>query len=507
MRKNGRKKEEIILWILFVGYIIFNGVLLAGHELWRDEANVWLLARDTSPIQLLKEIKYQGHPCLWYFIVMPFAKLGFPFLTISIISFAVMSVSAGIFVAKAPFHFITKAICLFSPIFSYYYPVVARNYCLIALLLILLAFYYPKRNQKSVLYGILLGLLVQSDTIALASAGLISLMWLCECIHRSIKEKQLAPAIRAAKGLWIPLISFGLWTIEFYQVSDSPEFHMRMMPFTDMIKEIRNFSYHILTRMTGQGERFDFFFILLFLVAGGILSYKLKNIGFMLVTIGTFLFEVIFSIMVYQLHIWHYITLCFILIWFYWIGCDEKEKQEKNEKINECKWLDIFIKGLLEVLLIILGVTMFIRWNAPEESSSLSNALHGLYSDGVHTANYIQENLSREELIVFTDVAEASTVQAYLGKDYTLYFAGNLKPETYANYNEDQKKTITFEQLLMWIKSAFPEKESFYLLLCPSNCIESISVKEKENWEICYQTKEETARGENYTLYRISVSD
>ena len=48
-----KKKKEIILTVLLAGYLIFNGILLAGHELWRDEANVWLLARELSPLQLM----------------------------------------------------------------------------------------------------------------------------------------------------------------------------------------------------------------------------------------------------------------------------------------------------------------------------------------------------------------------------------------------------------------------------------------------------------------------
>ncbi|MBO5485331.1 MAG: hypothetical protein J5988_00145, partial [Eubacterium sp.] len=160
MKDTVKKKEIIVLTAVFALWLFFNGILLAGHELWRDEANVWLLARELSPLQLLREIKYQGHPCLWYFIVMPFAKLGLPFKTLSVISFLIMSVSAGIFVYRAPFCCITKAVCLISPVFSYYYPVVARNYCLIALLMILLAVFHPKRNDRPVIYGILLGLLV-----------------------------------------------------------------------------------------------------------------------------------------------------------------------------------------------------------------------------------------------------------------------------------------------------------------------------------------------------------
>ena len=49
MERGWKKRENIILTILLAGYLVFNAILLAGHELWRDEANVWLIARELSP--------------------------------------------------------------------------------------------------------------------------------------------------------------------------------------------------------------------------------------------------------------------------------------------------------------------------------------------------------------------------------------------------------------------------------------------------------------------------
>lgn len=497
MEKVFKKKEVYVLTVLFAGWIIFNGILLAGHELWRDEANVWLLARELSPLQLFKEIRYQGHPCLWYLLVMPFAKAGFPFKTLSVLSYLVMAAAAGIFTYKAPFSPITKLVCLISPVFSYYYSVVARNYCLIAVILILLAFIYPKRNEKPVLYGLLLGLLVQADTIALAGAGLISMMWLWEGASKSIKEKKPAFVITTVKGLWLPALSLLLWIAEFYNVSDSPEFQLRRLSASEFVYEIRNFSYSILSRMTGRGHVFDLFLIVLFLLTGILISVKIKNLWPMIVMAGTFLFEVIFSIMVYQLHIWHYISICYVLIWFLWLGHRE-EREGKAEVLNRI---------LSEGLLILLAVTMFMRWNAPEESSSLENALHGVYSDGVNVAAYMRQNVAEDELIFSTDVSESSTVLAYLGKDYTFYYAGNQKIEVYADYTNGQEAVVSYEELVAFVRSSFPEKDSFYILECPGNCIENISDEARESFTICYQTAEKTARGEDYTLYRVSMED
>ena len=90
LKEKEKNSNNTILMGVFVGYLIFNGILLIRHELWRDEANVWLMARELSPLQLFREIKYQGHPCLWYLLVMPFAKMGFPFRIIGILSLSAM---------------------------------------------------------------------------------------------------------------------------------------------------------------------------------------------------------------------------------------------------------------------------------------------------------------------------------------------------------------------------------------------------------------------------------
>ena len=70
-------KEKVKIVAVLALYVGFNFVLLTRHEMWRDEINVWLIGRDLSLTELFREIGYQGHPCLWYLLIMPFAKLGF----------------------------------------------------------------------------------------------------------------------------------------------------------------------------------------------------------------------------------------------------------------------------------------------------------------------------------------------------------------------------------------------------------------------------------------------
>lgn len=485
------------MMIVFIGYLVFNGILLSHHEMWRDEANVWLMARELSPLALLKEIKYQGHPCLWYLLLMPFAKAGLPFRSISFVSYIVMAVTAGLFLYKAPFYKPIKAIVLFSPAFTYYYAVVARNYCLIALLLILLAVYYPKRNDKCVLYGLLLGLLVQSDVIALAEAGIISCFWLGENLWKCYKRKRMMPFCNILKGIWIPLCSFILLILQFYHISDSPVFEVRSFGKLELLREVRNHSYQILERISGREQSFCLIFFLLSIGFMLFVSLKLRNIQAMAVMVSAFLFQVVFSVMVYQLHIWHFLSLCFVFIWMLWIMYDQREEKQERERVTGAAL------GSLQALLFVLSICMFIRWNAAEESSSLENALYGRYSDGCGAAEYIRENISSDALIVSVNVPFASTVLAYL-PDYDFYYAGNGQKESYADWSENQSREVSYEELIVWAKKNFPEKQVFYLLDSKQSCLQDSEGK-LERCQVLYKTGEKTTMAEEYIVYLIKL--
>ena len=490
------KVSKIAPPVIFAVWLIFNGILLARHELWRDEANVWLMARELTPWELLGEIKYQGHPCLWYLLVMPFAKAGLPFKTIGILSLSVMSFAAVVFLKKAPISLPIKGICLFSPIFTYFYSDIARNYCLIAILLILLAWCYPQRNSKSLLYGLLLGLLVQADTIALAPAGMISLVWVCEAVWKSAHDKRWEPVKRMLKGAWIPLLSLLFWFLQFYQVSESPEYSVRELGLGELVQETKNFAFAIIIRMTGWEKKVCLLFLLTLFAVMLLICVRIRNWQTILILTVSYLFQAFFSAVIYQLHIWHYISLCFVLIYSIWVlGLQGKESHSDDKILRGAMW------GL-EILLGLLAVCMFLNWNSDRESSNLENAWNGLYSDGVHVAEYMEENIPKEALIISDDIPMASTVLAYL-KDYQFYYAGNGEVASYADWSREQSGSVSFAELVSWVSVNFPENECFYLLKTSQSCVHDSEAL--ADCTVLYRTKEETARGEEYTLYQIDV--
>ena len=51
-------------------FLLAGGLLISRHVLWRDEAQAWLIARDSHSLRdLLTLVHYEGHPPLWYLLL------------------------------------------------------------------------------------------------------------------------------------------------------------------------------------------------------------------------------------------------------------------------------------------------------------------------------------------------------------------------------------------------------------------------------------------------------
>lgn len=489
------KKENRILICIFALYLLFNSYLLFVHEMWRDEINVWLMGRDLSVIQLFQELKYQGHPCLWYLLVMPFAKLGFPCQIMGILSLGIMALATWIFVFYSPFSLVTKFILIFSPAFTYYYPVIARAYCLVALGIILAAFYYEKRYENPILYGLLLGLLVQAETIAVPVAGFISVIWVLESVYLDCKSQKIQCCKQTLKGVWIPFISFLLYMATMAKVSDSPVFAVQDMGLYDTTQAVKQMLHHICNRLTGNTSWSSIVFLIVLMIVAVLWIIETKQLLPWGVFAGTVAFQVLFSVIIYELNIWHFLSLVFVLLWTFWVS-DKK-------CLTENKWRK-GIYYLVQAFLIVFGLQMFIHWTGPVVSN-LPNAINGSYSDAYNAAKYMKNAVNPEEVIVETNVPYASAIWGYLPK-YRVYFAGSGKVVSYADWSEEQSQYITYPELEAWIKTAFPDKDSYILIVTADSYLTGWEeAKDSLDVKLLYETKVLSERQEDYQIYRVSI--
>lgn len=76
-----------LLSVIFISYALLLGFGITHHEPWFDEAQAWLLARDSTPLDLInRHLRYEGSPGLWHFILSIFAKSGLPYQSVALVA-------------------------------------------------------------------------------------------------------------------------------------------------------------------------------------------------------------------------------------------------------------------------------------------------------------------------------------------------------------------------------------------------------------------------------------
>jgi hypothetical protein len=170
----------VLRWLLLVLYIAVVGFVAAHHEPWRDEADSWLLCRDAPIGDIGPILARGGTPPLWYAILYPFARVGFPYATEQVINVLVMIAAAAMLLWRSPFPVVTSVLLLFSYYVAYEYAVIARSYSLSVLLLFAIAAAYGQRLTRPVAFGSLLALLANANPHSFFIAAAIAAVWLWE---------------------------------------------------------------------------------------------------------------------------------------------------------------------------------------------------------------------------------------------------------------------------------------------------------------------------------------
>lgn len=170
------------LWYagIFGAYTILTLIGALNHELWFDETQAWVIVRDCDLSGLFEMLRYEGHPPLWYLILLPFAKLGFSCEVIPLISWFFSVMTVLLILWKAPFGLGMKAAVIFSGGFLFFQSIIARVYCLIPFLLCLIAVLYPNRKKHPVLFGLLIGLLANTHVCFCGLVGIFGIYMLIE---------------------------------------------------------------------------------------------------------------------------------------------------------------------------------------------------------------------------------------------------------------------------------------------------------------------------------------
>lgn len=154
------KVSAAVIWFCFTAFSLY---IAPFHEIWADEVQAFLIARDASFSEILTVIPHQeGQPVLWHLLLKLLIAIFGEELNITYVSIAVMSITVGIFLFCCRVPLIYKILLPFGHYFLYQYNIISRNYCLAYLAMVLLAVLYEKRHRYIWRYALSLLLFAES---------------------------------------------------------------------------------------------------------------------------------------------------------------------------------------------------------------------------------------------------------------------------------------------------------------------------------------------------------
>lgn len=275
-----------------------------------DEAHAWNIARFLSPVEIFTISKTEGHPFLWYYLLMPLAKtnLFYPWslylLNLIIILFALYCLYK-----YAPLPSYAKYLITLSAPFLQAYSSFARSYSLTILLLFIILSIYPHRHRKNILYLTLIILLANTNMIALFAAFSLGLMYFIETLIQYKKEQQLTPILTAAGFAALEAL---LLFLQFYNFDAEVPAHLPK--FNTMIINLNNTFYPLNIYIFGALVLCSLYIF--------IRSKRYYACSFL---ITSYLCMAILFKTVYQCTVHHYIFFYIYLLAAYWISSVEKE--------------------------------------------------------------------------------------------------------------------------------------------------------------------------------------
>jgi len=201
---------------------IFLCIALLGmlnHEMWRDEHQAWLVARDADSIPMLfQNMKYEGNPALWQFLLFIITRFTHNPGFMQALHLLIAGGFIFLFNRYAPFSHKLKILFSFSYFPLYEYAVISRNYGLGVLLLFAILVLYKNRTSYYIWIGILLALLSNiSIYCVIISSGLAGMLVLDYFLYQQRDTKRM---MRLAAGCLV----FVAGTIfSLYQIWPEPD--------------------------------------------------------------------------------------------------------------------------------------------------------------------------------------------------------------------------------------------------------------------------------------------
>ena len=488
------KKALITSIIITILYALLTLNTVLHHEVWADEAQVWQLCKHLSIPELFNHLKNEGHPILFYLLVMPFAKLFPDIIFMKLICWFFMSASVFLLTYFSPFKIYTNLAIILSAGFIYFFPVLARNYSIIPFLVFLAAILYNKQKEHPVIYATNIALLTNTHIIMSFFSLCLATQFFYENFILNFKEKNYAKIKQYILPIGIIIVGFlATILILFHTTSSNSLISLNtndLLTTTNRVLSLfflnsinYNLDYYKITP-TNIIELIGF--------SGIIISYILLFISlfkeskkFFLIAISSIGFQLCIYIFAYNTHIYTNRIFCahIILLFCLWILM-QKNKSKIATKTN--------------ILLTILFITTIFNGF----KYTILDLQHE-YSGSRETAEFIQKNINSKNSIILTDIDSFSIATAYYLKGkYNLY---SIKRNQKLKYVIWDKNITSFFPNNSWLEKSreYQKTNDVYILLpyfATENQLDKIF---PDKFMLIYESKINIEKREGHRIYKF----
>lgn len=224
--QDSHNARTLALLLAFVLYIAIIAIVMCFHEPWFDEAQSWLIARDSSLADIISvRPHYEGHPPFWNLLLAIAAKNSVPYeFGIKGIQLVCASLLGAWLIFKSPFKSASSLATFLIP-FTYFacfqYGVTSRPYALLCLSLLIAAHYWNSADSKTssackLAISLMFMCLLSVYGIAFAAGFTIAWIWrvFSKDINKTLNFSSILHAIKATIASNLArLISWGLIAI------------------------------------------------------------------------------------------------------------------------------------------------------------------------------------------------------------------------------------------------------------------------------------------------------
>ncbi|MBI5250685.1 MAG: hypothetical protein HY912_14440 [Desulfomonile tiedjei] len=431
--------EKAFPFLISGAFLVLGCVGILNHEMWRDELQPWLIAKDGADLSaVLQTIKNEGHPGLWYALLYFLSKLTSNPIGSQLLHLAIAATSVYVVAAFAPFSRLQKALFALGYFPLYEYSIISRNYAIGILFMFVLCAMYPVRRSKYVGIGIILALMANcnafSAIIAIALFGVLVLDFISQTAsERGQASKAAVGSLVFFLGLMVAIDQMiprqeSCYSNNWYFLFNYSQLRAVLstiaasyLPIPDM-KTVAFWNYNLLAVSRPTGWLMPYISVVLFI--GCAVSLYRTPLALCLYLYSSF-GVMLFTYLVHFGALRHHGHLFIILVMCYWIAACHENSTKVDPGASVVFWgqrtRNVILTSLL-CLHLIAGLFAF------------TTDLRHPFSAAREVAEFIK-GLGKEEAVVLGDGPYINSVGAYLNKE--VYSADRRRFGTYVVYDRE----------------------------------------------------------------------